>query len=121
MMIMNAPADGDLGAPDNREVERCTTRVFGRLRASGLRLDPPGREAITTPADFAAMFPGTGGALYGAAPHGMMATFRRPTARTRVPGLYLAGGAGHPGPGVAMSCLSGQLAAAAIMQDRGST
>jgi len=50
-----------------------------------------------------------------------MATFRRPMTRTKLPGLYLAGGGAHPGPGVAMACLSGRLAAAAIMTDRVST
>jgi 1-hydroxycarotenoid 3,4-desaturase len=122
LMIMNAPADGERGRPRPEEIERWTTRVFGRLADSGLELTAPDPEtALTTPAEFAALFPATGGAIYGAAPHGTMATFRRPMTRTRVPGLYLASGGAHPGPGVAMSCLSGQLAAAAILQDLAST
>jgi 1-hydroxycarotenoid 3,4-desaturase len=122
LMIMNAPADGERGRPRPEEIERWTTRVFGRLADSGLELTTPDPEtALTTPAEFAGLFPATGGAIYGAAPHGTMATFKRPMTRTRVPGLYLASGAAHPGPGVAMSCLSGQLAAAAILQDLAST
>jgi 1-hydroxycarotenoid 3,4-desaturase len=35
-----------------------------------------------------------------------------------VPGLYLAGGGVHPGAGVPMVSLSGQLAAQALLQDR---
>ncbi len=122
MMIMNAPADGDSRPPGREEIETCQTRVFERLARMGLILTPPDpATALTTPADFARLFPGTGGAIYGAAPHGTMATFRRPMTRTRIPGLYLAGGGAHPGPGVAMACLSGRLAAAAIMTDRVST
>lgn len=122
MMLMNAPATADARDPDPEEMAECTTRLRRRLRASGLEIEAaPERTTLTTPAEFARMFPGTGGALYGAAPHGMMATFRRPMTRTRMAGLYLAGGGAHPGPGVAMSCLSGQLAAAAIAEDHGST
>lgn len=119
MMIVNAPADGD-GLSSTEDIQGCTDRTFARLRASGLQIEAP-EAPPTTPADFAALFPATGGALYGAAPHGMRASFRRPTARTRVAGLYLAGGGTHPGPGVAMSCLSGRLAAAAICEDHAST
>jgi 1-hydroxycarotenoid 3,4-desaturase len=123
LLIVNAPADGEAGDPSPEEVERCRTRTFGRLAASGLRLAPPAPSpaTLTTPAGFARLFPGSGGAIYGMAPHGLTATFRRPMARTRVRGLYLASGAAHPGPGVAMSGLSGRLAAAAILADRAST
>jgi 1-hydroxycarotenoid 3,4-desaturase len=122
LIITNAPADGDR-AEDPEENQRCTTAAFARLAASGLTLTPPAASpaTLTTPAGFARLFPGTGGAIYGMAPEGNMATFRRPSVRTRVRGLYLASGAAHPGPGVAMSGLSGRLAAAAIMADHAST
>ena len=68
---------------------------------------------MTTPADFNRLFPATGGALYGRSSHGWTASFQRPGARTRIPGLYLAGGSTHPGPGVPMAALSGRSAAAA--------
>ncbi|MEM1314550.1 MAG: FAD-dependent oxidoreductase, partial [Pseudomonadota bacterium] len=127
LMILNAPADGDLGPPSPEEMHRCTTATFGRLAASGLTLAPPepSPETLTTPDRFAAMFPGTGGSLYGANPHGMMhgalSPFTRPTARSKLPGLYLAGGGCHPGPGVPMAARSGRRAAAAILADLAST
>jgi 1-hydroxycarotenoid 3,4-desaturase len=96
--------------------------MWRRLEACGLRVrqteTPP---EITTPDKFDRLFRGTGGALYGQAVHGSMATFRRPGARTRIPGLYLAGGATHPGAGVPMAALSGRLAAASVIADGGST
>ena len=75
----------------------------------------------TTPQDFAALFPATGGALYGRAVHGPMATFQRPGSQTAIPGLYLAGGSTHPGAGVPMAALSGRLAAASVIATGGST
>jgi 1-hydroxycarotenoid 3,4-desaturase len=76
---------------------------------------------VTTPADFARLFPATGGALYGRAPHGWRASFQRPGVRTRLPGFYLAGGSVHPGPGVPMAALSGRAAAACLVEDLAST
>ena len=81
----------------------------------------PARPSLTTPEDFARLFPGSDGALYGRSPHGLMAPFRRPRARTTLPGLYLAGGGVHPGPGMPMAALSGRHAAAAILADLAST
>ncbi|MEM9779648.1 MAG: 1-hydroxycarotenoid 3,4-desaturase CrtD [Pseudomonadota bacterium] len=121
-IIMNAPADGDICTPTEQEMRQCETRVFQRLHEAGLPLTPPTAEnALTTPWDFAQLFPGTGGALYGSNPHSLMSTFQRPRARSSLPGLYLAGGGVHPGPGVPMATLSGRLAAAAIRADLAST
>jgi 1-hydroxycarotenoid 3,4-desaturase len=50
-----------------------------------------------------------------------MSAFRRPSARSKVPGLYMAGGSVHPGPGVPMAAMSGRLAAATLMEDLGLT
>jgi 1-hydroxycarotenoid 3,4-desaturase len=121
-IIMNAPAHGDVTFPTDQEIRQCETRVFSRLNEAGLPLHPPtAQNALTTPRDFDRLFPGTGGAIYGANPHSMMTTFSRPRARTDLPGLYLAGGAVHPGPGVPMAALSGRMAARTICDDRVST
>jgi len=75
----------------------------------------------TTPAQFAQLFPGSGGALYGRSTHGWMSAFSRSGATTSVAGLYLAGGSVHPGPGVPMAAMSGQLAAATLLAHLDST
>jgi 1-hydroxycarotenoid 3,4-desaturase len=123
-IIMNGPAlaPGARAAPDHGETETCRRTTFDTLARMGLSFDPPPPDAaLTRPADFATMFPGSGGSLYGRSPHGDMAAFRRPHCRTRVPGLYLAGGGVHPGAGVPMAMLSGRHAAEAILADRAST
>jgi 1-hydroxycarotenoid 3,4-desaturase len=118
--LVNAPATGDSGFLKREEIERCQKRTFGLLRHCGLATQPE-EAVLTTPQDFEGLFPGTGGALYGPASHGWTASFRRPGSRTRIPGLYLAGGSAHPGPGVPMAAISGRLAAACLMKDIAST
>jgi 1-hydroxycarotenoid 3,4-desaturase len=88
------------------------------LSRQGLDLDagsPPAQ--VTQPGDFAELFPGTRGALYGRPTHGWSGSFDRPGSRSRLRGLYLAGGSVHPGPGIPMAALSGRLAAASVMAD----
>ncbi|MGA2288715.1 1-hydroxycarotenoid 3,4-desaturase CrtD [Bradyrhizobium sp.] len=121
LVLVNAPANGDRHSFDAAEVEQCAQRTFGVLERCGLRIHcRPETTRVTTPADFNRLFPATGGALYGRSSHGWTASFQRPGARTRIPGLYLAGGSTHPGPGVPMAALSGRSAAASLMADLGS-
>jgi 1-hydroxycarotenoid 3,4-desaturase len=121
LILINAPANGDRHTYDAAEVEQCAQRTFGVLERCGLRIHRrPEATQVTTPADFNNLFPATGGALYGRSSHGWTASFQRPGARTRIPGLYLAGGSTHPGPGVPMAALSGRSAAMSLMTDLGS-
>ena len=119
LCLVNAPPDGDIN-DFKTEIGPCASRTFALLERCGLTIRAQ-TQTVTTPADFNRMFPGTGGALYGMASHGWMASFRRPGSRTKIPGLYLAGGSTHPGPGVPMATLSGRLAAESLLADFAST
>ncbi len=119
-IIVNGPPA--LQSPPDQEFDLCHQRTFRRLSAMGLHFDPePQSSALTTPAMFDHLFPGSAGSLYGRSPHGLTASLKRPTTRTKIPGLYLAGGGAHPGAGIPMATLSGKHAAEAILQDRTST
>ena len=116
LVLVNAPATGDSNAYPPSEVQPCETAAFALMERCGLRLTRQ-EAVVTTPAQWRRRFPGTGGALYGAPPHGWAASFGRPAARTALPGLYLAGGSVHPGAGVPMATLSGRQAAASVLAD----
>ncbi|MFK7888519.1 MAG: 1-hydroxycarotenoid 3,4-desaturase CrtD [Gammaproteobacteria bacterium] len=113
LLLVNAPADGDTNAFDDAYVARIEQRAREVMQRCGLQLEQAHSEA-TTPAGFDALFPGSGGALYGRATHGPFATFERPAATTKTRGLFVAGGSAHPGPGIPMATMSGRLAAECV-------
>ncbi len=116
LCLVNAPAIRDAAAQNERHLAACESNAFAALERCGLqverRLDGIQR---MTPHDFDRLFPGSGGALYGSASQGWRSSFVRPGSRSRLPGLFLAGGGVHPGAGVPMTALSGRLAAAAVL------
>lgn len=113
-VLVNAAANGDRYRYTAAAVERIRDATTMQLRKCGLALNLDGFET-TTPNDFNSRYPGTGGALYGPAMHGWRAAFRRNGNRTMAPGLFVAGGSVHPGSGVPMAALSGQLCARAVL------
>lgn len=118
MLLINAPARGDAQAYGSEEMTDFRQRCLSVLRSCGLKIEGDLEQSVvTTPSEFAALFPGSGGALYGRANHGTFASFQRAGAKSAVPGLYLAGGSVHPGPGVPMAAMSGRLAAAQMKRD----
>ncbi|MDC3952575.1 phytoene desaturase [Polyangium jinanense] len=122
LCLVNAPARGDQRALTTSEIKQCETAAFSLLERAGLVFPPfAAPPVVTTPSEFDRMFPATGGALYGPASHGWRSPFVRAASRTKIPGLYLAGGAAHPGAGVPMAALSGRLCAKAVIEDLAST
>jgi 1-hydroxycarotenoid 3,4-desaturase len=127
LCLVNAPAQGDSNPLKNdpfssQELEQCTRQHFQLMANCGLAIDlNQSQVQMTTPRQFNQLFPATGGALYGQASHGWMNQFARMGATSLIPGLYLAGGSVHPGPGVPMAAMSGRLAAETLMAHRDST
>ena len=119
-IIVNAPANGDTHHYSVEEKLQCTRAMMQSAQRCGLRLEEPLHHQLLTPNEFERLSPSTGGAIYGRASHGWAASFQRPGARTRIPWLYCAGGATHPGAGVPMAALSGLQAAHSLMEDRAS-
>src|SRR5207237_2337394 len=75
-------------------------------------------EAHLTPRDIHERYRVLDGAIYGLASHGRFLGAFKPANRSPgVPGLYLAGGAAHPGPGMPMVLMSGWIAADTLDQD----
>ena len=75
-------------------------------------------EAMLTPADIHRRYSVLNGAIYGLASHGRFGGAFKPSNRSPdAPGLYLAGGSAHPGPGMPMALMSGWIAADALDRD----
>ncbi|MEM6294658.1 MAG: 1-hydroxycarotenoid 3,4-desaturase CrtD [Myxococcota bacterium] len=119
--LINAPARG--GDDDFvAEIDSCKNRMTQVLSRCGLTLTmDPASTVVTTPNEFASMFPQTKGALYGPATHGATSAFARPGASTKIPGLYLVGGEAHPGAGLPMVTLGGRIAADRVLDRLGLT
>ena len=75
-------------------------------------------ESALTPEGIDKRYRVLNGAIYGLASHGKFVGAFKPGNRRRdINGLYLAGGAAHPGPGMPMVMMSGWIAADALDSD----
>lgn len=111
--MINAPA-GWVGDSAPLAVE-----ARQRLVTAGLLGENDALSWSRSPADLAAQFPGSQGALYGSSSNSMLSAFNRPSNRVPgIKGLYLASGSAHPGGGLPLCALSGRAAAMACLADR---
>jgi phytoene desaturase len=101
--------------PDYRRV------ILDKLKRTAGLIDIEERivvERHLTPQDIHDRYKVLNGAIYGLASHGRFLGAFKPGNRSRhVRGLYLAGGAAHPGPGMPMVLMSGWIAADALDAD----
>lgn len=119
-VMANAPAEPADGPRAPQAWTALEAAVEQRIRAAGLWTDGDVLVWRRTPTDLASEFPGSRGALYGAASNDRLAAFKRPPNRVAgVPGLYLASGSAHPGGGLPMVALSGLAAADCLSRDLG--
>ncbi len=115
-MLVNVPARDPgrwpIGVPAYRDLvlERLAERghdLAGRLRFAD----------VLTPADLRDRYGAWGGAIYGSAYRGRLASFLRPGNRGPRHGLYLVGGSAHPGGGLPMVTLGARIVARLVAQD----
>lgn len=116
-VLLNMPALTERNAmPD---IDMIRDSVLRRLAASGVDIrDRILVEHLITPADLETKYSAFRGSIYGISSNSRNAAFLRPGNRVRRPrGLYLCGGAAHPGGGVPLVLLSGKHAAKCVIED----
>lgn len=95
--------------------------IIRKLQSVGAMEDIEERilfEETLTPEDIDRRYHVLNGAIYGIASHGRFTGAFKPANRSPdVRGLYFAGGAAHPGPGMPMVMMSGWIAADVVDQD----
>lgn len=96
--------------------------IINKLKSTGQMPDLESRivvERVLTPQDIHDRYHVLNGAIYGLASHGRLSGGFKPCNRSPdVEGLYLAGGAAHPGPGMPMVLMSGWIAADTLDKDQ---
>jgi hypothetical protein len=110
-VVMGGHPLGALRRIDRRAMH---DNVQAQLDRLGVR-DRLAAMALRTPADLERETGAPGGAIYGAAPHGRLATVARPGPRVRgVDGLWRTGGTVHPGGGLPLVLLGARSLAHAM-------
>ena len=61
LLLVNAPPNGDSRPRNEGDIAACQSEMLNRLGQCGLHLRATGEPVMTGPAEFNALFPGTGG------------------------------------------------------------
>ena len=110
-LLINTPPDTQIASRD------IGPQILEHLATVGPDLRSRARFAeVIGPRDFATRYRSPGGAIYGTSSNGRSAAFRRPAMRGPRRGLYLVGGATHPGGGLPLVTMSARIVSELILR-----
>jgi phytoene dehydrogenase-like protein len=114
-VLVNAPTHGQFDWNNPEFSSKYANSIIDQIEAHGISVRAR-LESLTirTPADLEATVRAPGGAIYGTSSNGARAAFMRAKNRSPIKGLYLVGGSTHPGGGLPLVGLSGDLVTEAI-------
>jgi phytoene desaturase len=117
--MINAPANAQ-----RTDWNALRPTAVERIKSAIERVVPDLRSRIVTQADVGPeqlreRYLAPGGSIYGISPHGVLSPFHRPRARSKLRGLYFAGGGTHPGGGIPLVIRSGRFAAEMVARQLG--
>lgn len=114
-VLVNAPTHGQFDWNDKEFARNYANGIIDQIEARGISVrDRLESLTIRTPADLEAAVHAPGGAIYGTSSNGARAAFMRAKNRSPIKGLYLVGGSAHPGGGLPLVGISGDLVTEAI-------
>jgi phytoene desaturase len=114
-VLVNAPTHGQFNWSDKEFARNYANTIIDQIEARGISVrDRLESLTIRTPADLEAVVHAPGGAIYGTSSNGARAAFMRAKNRSPIKGLYLVGGSAHPGGGLPLVGISGDLVTEAI-------
>jgi phytoene desaturase len=114
-VLVNAPTHGQFDWNDKEFAHKYANSIIDQIEARGISVrDRLESLTIRTPADLEAAVHAPGGAIYGTSSNGARAAFLRAKNRSPIKGLYLVGGSAHPGGGLPLVGISGDLVTEAI-------
>jgi phytoene desaturase len=114
-VLVNAPTHGQFDWNDKEFARNYANTIIDQIEARGISVrDRLESLTVRTPADLEAAVLAPGGAIYGTSSNGARAAFMRAKNRSPIKGLYLVGGSAHPGGGLPLVGISGDLVTEAI-------
>ena len=120
-VLVNAPPhDPKNGYDWTIEPEKYAQKILAKLDALGLRVSERlDLMEYRTPFDLETAVNAPGGSIYGTSSNGSRAAFSRAKNRSDIANLYCVGGSAHPGGGLPLVGMSGELVAEAIIAAQG--
>ena len=120
-VLVNAPRHHPEGGFDwTKEPGKYAEKILAKLDALGLRVSERlDVMEYRTPYDLEVAVNAPGGSIYGTSSNGSRAAFSRAKNRSEITNLYSVGGSAHPGGGLPLVGMSGELVAEAIISAQG--